>query len=255
MPKPKETISEKVSRFKREFGSTIFSADNNVLFCKVCEIPISAVRKSLVKQHVETSQHIRNLDRSKATRPAKQATLSEVTPTDDKEYKSDLCKALISANIPLHKLSNPAFKTFLSKWTSQPTPHESTLRKYYIEGEYNRVLEGIRSEIGANPIWAQVDSVTDEAGRHIGAVVVGSLSVSKSAGPFLLHAGLLKDLTANSMAILFNEALTVLWPQSIQYDKLFLLLTDGASSMVKAGDGLSVCFYNFYCIIVFILLH
>ena len=44
----------------------------------------------------------------------------------------DLCKALLTANIYLNKLSNPCFKEFLSMYTAKDIPCESTLRKGYM---------------------------------------------------------------------------------------------------------------------------
>jgi len=50
-------------------------------------------------------------------------------PSIKSSFYYDLCHALISANIPLQKLQNDAFKHFLKKYTNRIIPDESTLRK------------------------------------------------------------------------------------------------------------------------------
>lgn len=44
-------------------------------------------------------------------------------------FSAELCKALLSANIPLHKLQNPVFKFFLEKKLS----FQRTGRKHYAQ--------------------------------------------------------------------------------------------------------------------------
>jgi len=47
-------------------------------------------------------------------------------------FKEDLCKAMLSANIPLPKLNNKSFRNFLMKYTNKNILDESTFRKNYI---------------------------------------------------------------------------------------------------------------------------
>ena len=44
------------------------------------------------------------------------------------EFYSDLCRALISAHIPLHKVNNPVLRKFLIQYMNLDPPVESTLR-------------------------------------------------------------------------------------------------------------------------------
>jgi hypothetical protein len=57
------------------------------------------------------------------------------------EFNSDLCKTLLSANIPLYKLKNTHFKSFLEKYMQIDIPDESTLRKYYVNDCYNQTMD------------------------------------------------------------------------------------------------------------------
>ena len=60
-------------------------------------------------------------------------------------FNYDLCKTLLSANIPLHKISNKLFRTFLEKYTHKSIPDESTLRKTYVAECYEDCNNKIRS--------------------------------------------------------------------------------------------------------------
>lgn len=80
-------------------------------------------------------------------------------------FNKDLCKAFISANIPLKKLENPKFKTFLEIYTKNDIPSESTLRKRYVDDIYNETMDKIRKIISDKKIWVSIDETTDVQGR------------------------------------------------------------------------------------------
>jgi hypothetical protein len=56
-------------------------------------------------------------------------------------FSYDLCKALLSANIPLYKISIPQLKSFLEKYTSREIPSDSTLRKTYVDDIYEETIK------------------------------------------------------------------------------------------------------------------
>lgn len=53
MPK----CSSSLSSFVKEFGEHVFSFDGKILFCKLCEVKVSATKRFLVTQHLKTSKH------------------------------------------------------------------------------------------------------------------------------------------------------------------------------------------------------
>jgi len=57
----------------------------------------------------------------------KKIQLLEPSISKQSEYNLDLCRAMIAVNIPLKKLSNPQFRSFLEKYTMKDTPVESIL--------------------------------------------------------------------------------------------------------------------------------
>ena len=46
-----------------------------------------------------------------------------------RSFKLDLCRAFVSANIPLNTLNNKELIEFLEKYTNTKVPDESTIRK------------------------------------------------------------------------------------------------------------------------------
>jgi len=76
-------------------------------------------------------------------------------------------QALISADIPLHKLSNPAFQDFLEKYTGRRIPSPNTLRGSYLRDTFESTLQSIRIAIGEGLIYVSIDETTDVEGRFV----------------------------------------------------------------------------------------
>ena len=53
MPKRKITVSEKLSSYTSIYANE-FKKDNNILYCKFCECPVSCDRPFQVQQHRDT---------------------------------------------------------------------------------------------------------------------------------------------------------------------------------------------------------
>lgn len=86
-------------------------------------------------------------------------------------------------------------------------------------------------------------------GRKIGHVIVGALSDHQPSKPYLLHAAELEATNKHTIARIVNDALTILWPNGIEFDRFLLLLTDSAAYMIAAAAGLQV--YLFKCQLFF----
>jgi hypothetical protein len=66
-------------------------------------------------QHLKTTIHKENLKKLKSG--SKQQTIAQSlacsSVTDEQEFYFDLCNSMVSSNIPLTKLNNNVFKSFL----------------------------------------------------------------------------------------------------------------------------------------------
>ena len=79
-------------------------------------------------------------------------------------------------------------------------------------------------------------------GRCIGNVIIGLLVEEKSSKSFLIACEELPKCNHQTSAKLFNDAMSVLWYDGVKHEQVFLLLTDAAPYMVKAGDALKVLY-------------
>jgi len=116
-----------------EFGDEVFSIDASILFCKLCECKVNSDKKFNVTQHLKTIKHLKAIKREQNKIEKKQQLLTNIPQKCT--FNTDLCKTLISANIPLNKLSNVKFRQFLEKYTKNHIPDESPLRKLYVDDQ------------------------------------------------------------------------------------------------------------------------
>lgn len=148
---------------------------------------------------------------------------------------------MIEADIPLAKLDNPHFKEFLEKNIGKSMPDRSTLRKHYISTIYEETLLKIRNFIQNGPIWVSIDESTDIEGRYIGNVIVGKLN-AESSEPILLTCENLEKCNHKTIAKLFNDSMSLLWPNNVQHEQVLLFVTDAAPYMIKAANALQVLY-------------
>ncbi|XP_003382220.1 conserved hypothetical protein [Trichinella spiralis] len=158
MAKVKSKPSEKLIDLVKEYGSDILSTDNTVLFCKACGKTINHKKKYFVYQYMQTTKH-------------KSAT--------EKMKTENLCMAFIDAGIPLWKLENKSLRGFLEKYTKQHIPSESSLRKNYIDNNFNNVMDRIRRKVAYNKTWVSIDEMIDPVRRFVANVVIGTLEADQ----------------------------------------------------------------------------
>ncbi|KAJ4440071.1 hypothetical protein ANN_08203 [Periplaneta americana] len=200
---------------------------------------VSSTQKFLVQQHNTTSKHQANKQLNSKQR---QLFLTQPTTSNVRsEFNIDLCRSLISADIPLYKLKNKVFREFLEKYTQHTIPDESTLRKTYAPSIYDETIQKIRDEIKDSSIWVSIDETPDKEGRLVGNVVIGLLSEQYSER-ILLHCDVLEKCNNKTIVKLFNEAMGILWPKGIMYDNVLFFISVAAPYMVKAGQALSVVY-------------
>ncbi|XP_022166130.1 uncharacterized protein LOC111041895 [Myzus persicae] len=241
MPKIKPTISTVVKNYVLEFGEDVFSCDESVLFCKLCETKVSAERRYTVTHHIETAKHKRAVNRKNNTKTS--TSQLQVTSFSKKStFNKDLCKAMLSANIPLHKINNDDFRLFLETYMKRDIPNESTLRKNYVNEVYSDTLNKIRDNIKGNKIWVSIDETTDVNGRYVANVVIGTLQTDQPGKVYLLNTEVLDKANYSTITKLFDKSMFLLWPDGIRHDDVFLFLSDAAPYMIKAGTTIKALY-------------
>ncbi|KAL4131288.1 hypothetical protein QTP88_008624 [Uroleucon formosanum] len=201
-------------------------------------------RKFQVVQHLETAKHISNrrLKEEKTTQPFIKKTFNQVRTNNQNtnEFNKDLCNFMVANDISLFKLNNPQFKLFFEKYLKLKLPDESTLRKNYSPLCYDEVLCKIRNEIGNSPIWVSIDETIDVQGRYVASLIIGKLSSEECTKPIVLTVEQLQKANFQTISQLFNDSMSILWPEKIFHEKVLLYVTDAAPYMVKSGEALKV---------------
>jgi len=117
----------------------VFSTDNQILFCKLYDIRVNSQKRFTVNQHLKTAKHLRAVNRLKTNAiKTNQNLVSNAICGKHSVFNEDLCKMMLSANIPLSKLNNKFLSEFLIKYTNKDIPNESTLRKNYVTDIYKK---------------------------------------------------------------------------------------------------------------------
>lgn len=88
-------------------------------------------------------------------------------------------------------------------------------------------------------IGISIDESTGIEGRYIGNVIVGKLN-SEPSEPILLTCENLEKCNPKTIAKLFNDSMSLIWPNNIQHDQFLLFVTDTAPYMVEAVNALEV---------------
>ncbi|XP_073994052.1 uncharacterized protein isoform X2 [Rhodnius prolixus] len=238
MPRTSASDKQLVAKYLREFPAELFRSDGVILYCTACDKRVSCSQRSRVTQHIATGSHIENKNRKKE-RTSYQAFLT--SPSSSKSTLStDLCRALVRADIPFHKLKNPHFKGFLETYIGKKMPDESTLRKNYLEDIYKDTLTKIREHTKDGPIWVSIYETTDVEGRYIANAVIGKLDsdADVDSKPFLLNCEVLEKCNHSTISRFFDASMHILWPSGVLNEKVLLFLSDAAPNMVKAGQSI-----------------
>lgn len=197
-------------------------------------------KKYQIDQHIKTNAH--SAKKKQNTKGFVQSLLTIPVQAAKKEsdFSSDLCKALVSSNIPLKKLNNPNLRQFLKKYcTNQIIPDESTLRKNYLQPIYNEVLDDIRRDIGDGPIWIEVDETTDKCGRYIAHFICGKMD-NIPTRPHLLASKALEKVNHSTIARFVNDSIRLLWPDRDGSEDVLIFVSDAAPYMVKSAAALEI---------------
>jgi hypothetical protein len=207
--------------------------------------------RSQVTQHLKTKAHVKNIEiqNNRAHHLFLMASFEKQGKLSQSSL--DMCEAFNAADIPLSKLSNLVFRAWLERETKRNVPHESTLRKQYLDIVYENTMSFIRNMVKNRKIWICIDETIDAIGRKVANVIVGILLPDRSGERFLLTTEELEKCDAEAIARIFHDSLKLLG--DINADDVLLFVTDGVPYMVKAGDLLIFLvltylgfFYNLY---------
>ncbi|KAL3095161.1 hypothetical protein niasHT_025454 [Heterodera trifolii] len=228
---------------KKVEGEEIYSINGKIIFCQVCEQQIPCSQYCHLKQHNETAKHRANLDRFSKKKSKQHQPFLTTNENKQDQFSADLCKALVSANIPFFKLNNSVLSSFLEKYCQRNVPDESTLRKNYLAQLFSETMTKIKDDISDAFVWVSVDETTDKMGRMMANLLIGKLDGKKWHRPHLISVKALEKVDSGAMARFVNEGLDS-FSGDIKKERVLFLVTDGAAYMKKAGKQLKVFYTN-----------
>lgn len=107
----------------------------------------------------------------------------------------DLCKAFLSADIPIKKLENPVLREVLQTHLSITLPRDSYFCKKYVPEVFKKVMDEIKADLSRGS-----DCARDAMGREVAHVLVGKLEANKYAKPYVVHVEFLEKADGDAMA-------------------------------------------------------
>jgi hypothetical protein len=120
--------------FAKEFGEKYFTSDGIILFCKICEVKVMAEKCFTVQQHCNIAKHKSCVNRAFAVE-SRQRLLFEKSHSSlsilgsAHEFSKDLCRMMVSSNIPLHKVEAASFLNVLEKIHDSSHSHQIHVEK------------------------------------------------------------------------------------------------------------------------------
>lgn len=119
-----------IENFVYEYGEDVFKVEDNELFCVLCDCKVRSQPKICVILHITSEEH------TEATKRYRQKRIEECDRNRERKqeirtFHMELCEAFIAAEIPLSKLSQPILGKFLEKYTKNPIPDQTQLKRLY----------------------------------------------------------------------------------------------------------------------------
>jgi hypothetical protein len=241
------TLRESMFNITKKYKDV--KVDGSKLICIVCEEKINYDLKhgsTRVKDHMESKKHKKNkeLKLGKSQKSLIVESFKNAEELNDKETKFgiELVNAFMAANIPLNKLKNPVFKTFMETYMKRSIPSISTIRKC-IDPLYDDSIELIRKKVDEHSVYFILDETTDKNYRNLLNILVAPLNGFQQK-PMLLLSKYIDNTNNLTVSQEFNNACIKLWPNGVQYEKVLLAVTDQASYMVKAFENLKANLFS-----------
>lgn len=223
-------------------GKTEFNRlDLKHVYCNACDKTITITHhstKRCITSHQKSVKHKQSLEKWKlAQRKQVQPSVLRMMPEPNGDFNRRIARWFAVCGLEWQKINHPETRSFLKDFTGFKVPDESTLRKYHLKPIAQRYVEEIRLILADKYIYVQLDeaSIRD---RMIVCVLVGNLDgeISRS---YCINVVELKDpINGVSAQRCILDALAILWPDGIKYDRLKLLVTDMAAYFMYAGRTL-----------------
>lgn len=216
----------------------LFQVCNLHVRCLLCCSVIHTVNTQNIRRHIATDLHTKAIELRDSPKPPNEASWQACTDRQNPFYK-ELTEFFLKTDIPIDKLNDPAFVSFMQRYIRRPLPDSRTLRRGYVSKVHEETIVKIRNEIGDNPIYISIDETIDSEKRCVFNAIVSPLIENHPSAPLLLNVEFSDTSNAEKVVQFFNRSLAILWPGGIRHDKVLLFVSDAAPYMKLAGRTLA----------------
>jgi hypothetical protein len=84
---------------------------------------------------------------------------------------------------------------------------------------YEDTINKIGNSVGKNKIWVAIDETSDVDGGFVANVVVGTLKHEQPGEIFLLACEVLERVNNSSIAVVFDNAMNLPWPDIVEREE------------------------------------
>ncbi len=217
--------------------NTCFQISTNKLFCNICDEEKTYDSNEGVrplKRHLESKKHLKS---ERLGKQQKRLKLTESGQNGIAKFHLELIEALVSSNIPIHKLENTLFKSFLEKYCGKSINSHSFYRGTVINTLYENLVTDIKNLLSESEKYYIIfDETTDTTGRYVLNLLIGICSKCKRTRPFLISVIELEKTTSEKINLEVVKKLTEIFNGEInRFEDIILLLTDAAPYAIKTG--------------------
>ena len=143
-------------------------------------------------------------------------------------------------------MGNNSVPKFIFRLSRSPVYRGFVLGRFYCILLLATKIQSTKKEIvsGKNKIWVSTDETSDVDGRFVANVVVGTLKREQHGEIFLLACEVLERVNNSSIAVVFDNAMNLLWPDKVERENVLLFVSDAAPYMIKAAKALQLLYPN-----------
>lgn len=239
MPKVKESLVSRANKLIDKNFEVETKGGEVSIFCKLCP---SSFKVDSVHLNTQFSSHIKSTKHLNVVKKNLKNSGTGEKASEKESYSFKLARAFVEAGIPMWKLRHPSIKKLFLDQHKEVLPSVNTFYNK-VGALYECTLQQIKDHVGDCPIYLITDETTDALGRFALNILVGKLDGEPSI-PMLLSTIFLEKTNNTTVQQSIMKSLTTLYGADIPFERVWLLLTDQAPYMLKAGRGLKQMFPN-----------
>ena len=228
MPKQAKSSIAKVRQTCQEYPDEFSATPAGDLRCNLCDVSVKCDKKFFVESHRKRKQHQGKLE-TKSKSQSKQTFLH----FDQVNFKEQVVFSFLAADIPLHKLNHPSFKSLFAR-IRKILPSDTAARACVAKLASQKKKQ-IQELLRDKKIFFIVDEAEVAKQKYI-SVLVGSLDAPNQT--FLVNCHPLDSGRNVNSCIILHTVDDILRQLEIKRENFSLLLTDAARYMSSAGKTL-----------------